>query len=184
MLCHSSPLTGALAENGKLFCPSSLFQRKTCLFASQHLSLSTNFNSDCLFHTTLFYSSQSPSHGASTTGRMRLFAPLFTLALAGSVLGQLLQQEIRGEHLLAFYPFESGAHNVARGAAEVPASHGIISGASKTFGHEGSGFQFDSSAHIDFQLDVNYARYPNLTMGAWVRVSDSNVGSPSFDEVR
>ena len=72
--------------------------------------------------------------------------------------------------LLAFYPFESNAHDVSGNGR-----HGTVTGSPQPVkGYQGQAYSFNGATdYITAPLNINPGQYPKLTMGAWAKTASS-----------
>ncbi|MBM4275489.1 MAG: LamG domain-containing protein [Deltaproteobacteria bacterium] len=100
-------------------------------------------------------------------GRIGVIALLACCAWMASVAGALGAANTTLPPVLAFFPFEGNAQDASGNGR-----HGTVSGATLAVGYEGQAYSFNgTSSYIEVPLDISPSKYPQLSMGAWVRAA-------------
>ena len=102
-----------------------------------------------------------------------LIALVLVLAVSSVATAAASFVELDRGDLLAYYRFEGDARDSAQahGFGSQLAHHGVIHGTvTARDGIDGAALYFDGVSHVACELDVNANMFPQLSMGAWVKV--------------
>jgi len=91
------------------------------------------------------------------------------VSIVAIILGLFFQAAYAEDNLIAYYSFNDGTASDYTGNFD-----GTVYGATVTnSGYSGKAFQFYDD-YIQLPLNINPSVYPQLTMGAWVKVDDAS----------
>ena len=83
----------------------------------------------------------------------------------------------RPDALVAFYPFDGSAQDVAPAGVRSQSYRrdGVVSGARQTTqGKTGAAYHMDGVSYVEVDVNINPGAMPELTMGAWVKTEAYN----------